>query len=41
VWPADPDRTAPNTTGCTHDLVGKLRDGARLREPDHAAKLSI
>lgn len=39
-WPADPDRTAPNTTGDTYDLVGNFRDVnlyANYPSSDHKA----
>lgn len=39
-WPADPDRTAPNTTGDLYDLVGNFRDQnlyANFPSSDHKA----
>ncbi|WP_306478487.1 endonuclease/exonuclease/phosphatase family protein [Methyloversatilis sp.] len=39
-WPADPDRSAPNTTGDEYDLVGNFRDQnlyANYPSSDHKA----
>ena len=39
-WPADPDRSAPNTTGAEYDLVGNFRDQnlyANYPSSDHKA----
>ena len=39
-WPADPDRSAPNTTGDVYDLVGNFRDQglyANYPSSDHKA----
>lgn len=39
-WPADPDRSAPNTTGDAYDLVGNFRDQnlyANYPSSDHKA----
>jgi hypothetical protein len=39
-WPADPDRSAPNTTGDLYDLVGNFRDQnlyANYPSSDHKA----